>query len=128
VTDAGLDFNRDVDDAEIVVIAKPSHVSGVVTDLRGSPLKAYTVAIFSDDRRLWTLPMSRYVRSARTDADGRFTVGELPPGAYHAVVAEALPDGEWAEPESLDKLRGKATAFSLADGEAKVLSLIFPPR
>jgi hypothetical protein len=103
-------------------------VSGVVTDERGAPLKDYAVAIFSEDRRLWTLTQTRYVVSARTDANGQFTIAALPPGACFAVAAAALVDGEWAEAESLERFRAKATPFSLADGELKAISLVFPPR
>ena len=128
VTDAGFEMNGDIAGAEVVVTAKPAQVSGVVIDERGAPLKDYSVAIFSEDRRLWTLTQTRYVVSVRTDANGQFTIAALPPGAYFAVAAAALVDGEWAETESLEKLRAKATPFSLADGELKAISLVFPPR
>ena len=68
--------------------------------------------------------MNRFVVSARPGADGAFTVTALPAGNYLAVALPSAEAGEWAEPDNLDRLRAKATPFTLADRESKSLVLV----
>jgi len=125
VTDEGLGLGADVLGAEIVVTATPPRLSGVVVDSRGAPVEDATVIVFSDDESRWTLPMTRYVTSARPDAQGRFSIASLPAGTYlTAVVAGPAPD-DWAGPEFLAALRETGTIVRLAAAteEAVVLEV-----
>jgi hypothetical protein len=108
---------------EIVVTARPTEVLGTITDARGTAIGDRTVIIFADDRDRWTAKMNRYVTSVRADANGTFKVSALPPSAFLAAVVEDAPDGEWAEPEHLERLRAAATKLVLAEGETKTLTL-----
>ncbi len=123
VTDDGVDVRTDVIGAEIVVTATPPRLSGVVVDSRGGSVQDATVIAFSDDERRWTLPMTRYVASARPDAQGRFSISSLPAGTYHAaVVAGPTPD-DWASPDSLAALREAATTVRLAAAKEETVAL-----
>ena len=68
--------------------------------------------------------MTRYVTSARPDAQGRFSIASLPAGTYFAaVVAGPAPD-DWAGPEFLAALRETGTTVRLraadeGDGRAR---------
>jgi hypothetical protein len=68
--------------------------------------------------------MNRFVTALRPGRDGRFNVAGLPAGGYLAVALQTIDGGEWAEPENLEKLRAVATPFTLADGEARTLTLV----
>lgn len=125
VTDSGIEFrsNEDVADIEVEVTNRPTDVSGLVTNSRGTALKDYSVVVFPQDRDKW-IPNSRYLRTSRPDQDGRFKANGLPPGAYYIVALDYLDtSGDWSEPESLDRLRLKATAFSISEGETKSVDL-----
>ena len=95
-----------------------------IADSDGKPERDYVVVVFSDDKRRWTAPLNRFVVSTRPGADGAFTLNALPPGNYLAVALTSAEAGEWAEPDNLDRLRAKATAFTLADRENKSLVLV----
>jgi hypothetical protein len=125
VTDTGVEFRAGeaVTGAEIVLTAKSTEVKGTVTAAGSQLAKDYTLAVFSDDPQRWTLPGSRYITGTRPDQDGRFQVKGLPAGGYYAVAVEYLAQGEWNDPEVLERLKASATRFSLADGETKVLEL-----
>ena len=124
VTDSGVDIpNADVAGVEVVVTATETHVLGTITDARGTPLGDRMVIIFPDDRGHWTALMNRYVTSLRASANGTFKVSALPPATYLAAVVNDAVDGEWAEPENLERLRAAATKFVLAEGETKTLTL-----
>jgi hypothetical protein len=63
------------------------------------------------------------VAGVRPDQDGRYHVRNLPAGSYFAVAVDYLPQGEWFDPELLDRLKLKADRFSLGEGESKTLDL-----
>jgi len=86
-------------------------------------VKDYTVVIFAEDPQKWTAPATRWVSGNRPDQEGRFRVQNLPPGAYYAVALDYVPQGEWNDPEMLERLKAKAQHFSLGEGEKKALDL-----
>lgn len=125
ITDSGLEFKagENLSGVDIVLTSRHTEVKGTVTVNGSEPVKDYTLVVFSDDPERWRLPNTRYVSSARPDQDGRYLVRNLPPGGYYAVAVEYLAQGEWNDPDVLERLKGMATKFSLGDGETKVLDL-----
>jgi hypothetical protein len=125
ITDTGMEFKagESVSGIEIVLTASLTEVKGMVTAAGSEPVKDYTLVVFSDDPQRWTLPNSRYVAGARPDQEGRYQVRSLPPGGYYAIAVEYLAQGEWNDPEVLERLKANATKFSLRGGETKVLDL-----
>jgi hypothetical protein len=123
ITDATIDFKGDdVDGIEVVLTQRISEVSGSVTNSSGAKITDATVIVFADDRERWT-PMTRFVRSARPDQDGRFKVRGLPPGRYVAVALDYIEPGEESNPETLEQLRSRGTSLTLRDGETHALDL-----
>lgn len=125
VTDTGIDFKpgEEVGGIEVDLTQHGTSISGMVNDGRGTPVKDYTVVVFSDDQQKWALPMNRWTSSARPDQDGRFKVSNLPPGGYYAIAVEYVASGEWNDPEWLERARTGATHFSLDDSGNATLTL-----
>ena len=42
-------------------------------------------------------------------------------GRYYAIAVDYLAQGEWNDPDVLERLKAKATSFSLDEGETKTL-------
>jgi hypothetical protein len=124
ITDTGFDIrpNEDVSGVEIELTTTLSSVSGVVTDARGDRSRDYTVVIFPRDRELWG-PGSRYLNLGRPDQDGRYKAVNLPPGDYYAIALDYVEQGANTDPEFLDRIRDRATGFSMTEGETKSLDL-----
>lgn len=81
------------------------------------------MVVFPEDSSKWTYP-SRYVRTARSDDQGLFRIRGLPPdGGYRAIAVDYLEDGESADPELLQRMKDRATSFSLREGETRDLEL-----
>jgi predicted aconitase with swiveling domain len=81
-----------------------------------------TVVVFSADATRWG-EGSRFVQSARPDQMGQFELRGMPPAEYLAVALEYLPEGQLSDPDFLETLRVGAQAFSLKEGESRVLTL-----
>jgi protocatechuate 3,4-dioxygenase beta subunit len=124
VTDSGIEFrpNEDVADIEVELTNRVTDVSGLVTNTKGATVKDYSIVVFPQDRDKWT-PNSRYMRTTRPDQDGRYKVNGMPPGEYLVIALDYLDANEWNDPEFLDRVRSKATSFSVNEGETKSVDL-----
>jgi hypothetical protein len=124
VTDEGIEIrDSDVTGVDVMLTSKPAHVSGVVVDDGGRPVANQAVIVFAEDRQHWSTPPNRWIAAATTDPRGAFTVTPLPAGDYCVAVVPELIDGEWAEAESLERLRASALKVTIARGETKSLTL-----
>jgi hypothetical protein len=124
VTDAGVDVraNEDLNDVEIELTNRDTEVSGVVTNSRGEPVKDYWVVLFARDPDRWR-PPSRYVRTSRSDQDGRFKTTGLPPGEYLVIAVETVDPNEATDPDFLGRIDSRASRFALGEGETRTLDL-----
>ena len=113
---------KEITGARIVVTRKIGRVTGTVLDANGRATSGATVVIFSDDRAHW-IPYSRFVRATRPGADGRFSIGHLPAGAYRAAAVDLVEIGQHQDPEFLKELRDSAATFTLGDGGVETLTL-----
>jgi protocatechuate 3,4-dioxygenase beta subunit len=129
VTDTGIDFKggEDVSGIEVDLTQQTTAIAGSVADGRGQPVKDFTVVIFPEDQQKWTLPLNRWISSARPDQDGRFKVNNLPAGTYYAIALEYVAQGDWSDPDWLERARSKATRFTLDEGATKALDLKLAP-
>ena len=84
--------------------------------------KDYSVVAFAEDATRWTFP-TRFVRMARPNSQGGFTVRGLPGETYLVAAVDSLEEGEWQDPEFLERLREAATRVTLRDGETKTVGL-----
>ena len=125
VTDDGIDIkgNEPVTGMEIVVSPKGTEVNGGVTGSDSRPATDYTLVLFSEDEDKWKAPMTRHVTGVRPNHEGRFQVKNMPPGNYYAVAIEYIPQGDWNDPEVLDRLKSRATRLRLDEGAVKTLDL-----
>jgi protocatechuate 3,4-dioxygenase beta subunit len=124
ITDSGVEIkpNQPVSGLEIVLTSRTTEVNGAAK-AGNAPATDYTVVIFSEDPQKWTLPMNRHVTSTRPNQEGRFQVKNLPAGNYYAIALEYIAQGDWNDPEVLERLKSKATRFTLDEGQVESLEL-----
>jgi hypothetical protein len=124
ITDTGLEFKegQNVSGVEIVLTQHVTELSGDVQDSRGRALTDYVVVAFSSDNSKWGY-QSRFVRAARPNQEGRFSIKGLPSDDYLIVALDYLEAGEESDPEQLEKWKTIGTRIRVAEGNAKVLTL-----
>jgi len=124
ITDTGYDFRpgQRISGIEIRLTRHATSLSGTVLDDPGKPMGDYTLVAFSTNADKWGY-QTRFVRSARPDQDGKFTIRALPPDEYFVVALEYIETGQEFDPEQLANWKAVATTVALRDGEAKTLSL-----
>ena len=124
VTDSGIDFrpNEDLSGLEVELTTQLSDLSGLVSNARGENVKDYTVVVFSRDRLRWGFA-SRFLGGGRPDQDGKFRVRNLPAGEYYTIALDYVEQGAGTDPEFLDRIKDRATEFSMNEGETKTLDL-----
>ena len=124
ITDTGLEIKGSdaINNLEVVLTARSTEVNGTVK-AGNDPATDYTVVIFSEDSQKWVVPQTRHIHSARPNQEGRFQLKNLPAGSYYAVALEYIATGDWFDPEVLERLKSKATRFTLQEGVPETLDL-----
>ena len=108
-------------EASVVLTNRLTTIAGTVS-AEGQPVTA-EVVVFAADASKWSYP-SRFVRTTSTDEKGRFQIRGLPPAEHYLIVAaDYLDDGEYYDPDFLERIRDAATEFSLSDAETRTLDL-----
>jgi protocatechuate 3,4-dioxygenase beta subunit len=128
ITDAATDLTGPdgVSGVTIVLTDKLTDVSGQVTDGRGQPLKDFLVVVQPGEPKS-SAALTRYLRTARPEQDGRFRLRGLPPGDYFATAVESLEQGRQFVPDVQARLRDTARRFTVREGETVVLDLRLTP-
>lgn len=126
VIDAPFDLSGRTGTLRVVMTDRVTSLSGTVQSDRNR--RDHNVIVFPDDPTKWTSP-SRFVRTIRADAEGRFQIRGLPPGErYFAVALDYLEAGEEHDRQLLERLRSRAMPVTLGDGEQRSIQVDVMPR
>lgn len=123
VSDAAFDVRgSDQLVARVVLSDRVNELTGTVRS-GGQAATNASVVVFPDDPAQWAFP-SRRVRTTRVDKTGLFRVRALPAGQrYLAIAVDYLEQGEFQDPEFLQRMKAKAMSVTLGDGEMKNIDL-----
>jgi hypothetical protein len=121
VTDEAIDLSGQNATARVVLTDRITTIRGLVQSRRER--SSYSVVVFPDDAARWAYP-TRYVRAARADDRGSFSIAGLPANErYFAVAVDYLEEGEEQDTQFLEGLRAQAMTFSLNEGEQRSVVL-----
>jgi hypothetical protein len=110
---------------DLTMTDRVSLLKGTITDDRSRVVAGVEVLVFSRDRRTW-YGSSRFLRRARTNTEGVFTIEGLPQDSYYVVAAPQLPaDGTdaWQDPAYLDAISERASTAIVTAGSVTSLNL-----
>ena len=120
VTDGTFDLGSKTGNIRVVMTDRVASLNGTIQS--NSDLRDYNVIVFPEDAAKWTFP-SRFVRTVRADAQGRFRVEGLPPERYLAAALDYLEDGGEQNRQLLERLRSRASALTIGEGEQRSIQL-----
>lgn len=111
----------------LVLTQATTTLSGLVRDDRGNASANASIVVFpADDDKMGV--QTRFLRSARPDAEGRYEIKALPPYANYRIIAiESLEDGQIFDPDFIAGLRDRAERLALTEGETKTHDLRVRP-
>ena len=123
VTDLPIDAH-DAGQARVRVVltAQMPTLGGTATTDHNTRADDYVVIAFAEQMAKWG-PNSRFVRAARPNQDGHFTLTGLPAADYWVVAVSDIEPGRWREATVLESLRTGATYVTLRDGDRKDVEL-----
>ena len=125
ITDVPWDVptgGKELGGLRITVTQRVGGLSGSVLDEKGAPTPNATVLVFSEDSEHW-IPYSRFIRSVRPGADGRFSLTGLPAGTYRAVARTYIESGQQEDRAFLESIRDEGVRIVLGDGETQAVTL-----
>jgi protocatechuate 3,4-dioxygenase beta subunit len=123
VLDGPLELRQSTDEAVVTFSDRASALTGVVRDARGEPVAESWLVVFTAHRDAW-FHNSRRVAAVRTGADGRYSIGNLPPGEYYVATAFDLEQGEWFDPAVLQGLITASVRITIGEYEQKTADVV----
>jgi hypothetical protein len=102
---------------EIVLSARAATIRGTVVDAAAG----ITVALVATDEK--RRAQAEFNRSALTDAQGKFTLVNLPPGDYKLFAWEDVENGAWTDPDFLKSIEAQGKPITLHEGEVSDVEL-----
>lgn len=113
---------QNIDNVVLTYTDRPVELSGSLQTSGGTPTADYFIIVFSADRTFWA-PSGRRQTMARPSSTGRYTVRNLPPGEYFVAAVTDVEQGDWFDPDFLERLIPAAAKLTLAEGERRTLDL-----
>ncbi len=112
-----LEPSDTITDAVLTFTNRTQELSGTLSDASQRPAPDYTIVIFPEDRALWG--STRRIRTARPGTDGRYTIANLPAGAYRLAAVTDIGPEEARDQAVLTDLLAASIPVVIADGEKK---------
>ena len=123
ITDRAFDLQSDAS-LVITYTDRPSKVSGVVKDTRGSANADAVVLAFPVDPARWTGYGNRPRMLQRVlTLQSKYTIAHLPPGEYYVIAIDETRSDDWQDPKRLEVLARQATRLSVAPFSPATLDL-----
>jgi protocatechuate 3,4-dioxygenase beta subunit len=117
-----VEHGKSLSGVRVVLTNRPTVIRGVLRDEKQNPAEG-TVIVFAEDSAKWR-EGSRTIRAARLDQRGVFMFKGLPAGDYFLVALNTVQNGQWYDPDFLERLKDRARRVSIADQEAKHMDLV----
>jgi hypothetical protein len=112
VLESGLDLANGPGGAiRITLSGKAATVSGSISDADEKPVGGATVVLIPKPEKRRS--SSQFLKTARADQQGRFTIKGVDPGDYKAYAWEDVENMAWLDPEFLKPVESKGVALTV---------------
>jgi len=110
----------------IVVSEMVTDLTGVVRDAKGRPAADALVLAMPPGAPAWSTVDARF-QATRTDADGRYRISGLPPGAYRIAALTGSDELAAWRPEWFRRVDPHAISISLGAADKRSADLVAVP-
>lgn len=111
--------------AEVMFVRNQTTVTGTARE-RDRPMMDYSVVVYPTDVTL-QYPRSRHMALVRSGPDGRFTVSNLPPGAYWVAAVDGITGdaggGDWQSPDLIALITASAGRVTIEANQSVSVDL-----
>jgi Carboxypeptidase regulatory-like domain len=118
--DSPLDLKQGANDVVVTFSDRATELKGTIAGTPDHPPSDYVVIAFGVDKAVWFLN-SRRVAGVRPDAEGRYSIRNLPPGDYLVAVTDDVEQNEWFDPAVLQRLAPSAMRITLEENETRTI-------
>jgi protocatechuate 3,4-dioxygenase beta subunit len=125
ITDVSIDVpvgGKDIPGMEVVLSRRSAAITGTVVDRDGKAVPEASVVVFAAERDKWG-PGTRFVKTARPDGEGRFSIAGLPGGSYRIVASTTIVDGQWEDIDFLSRVYDSGSRVDVAEGAAQTVTI-----
>jgi hypothetical protein len=126
ISDRPLTITNDISDILIVQVQTDhnSELKGIVRDASGKVDPTATVLLFTAEKELWPLRMTKRIRALRATENGTYSVRGAPPGDYYLVAIPDVDIADYPDPAMLEVLARTAMRISMTATDLKTLDLV----
>jgi len=119
ITDRVFELREDATSFVVTYTDRPSRVTGVVKDARGTASATAVVLAFPVDAQRWVGygTSSRLLVDVPVSAEGVYTFNHLPAGDYNVIAIEYAESEGWRDPATLKRLASQATKITVGVGD-----------
>jgi hypothetical protein len=105
---------------EVLINTDAGSIQGIVVETDQKPVPSSTIVLVPQAGRRQNPALYKTVRS---DADGRFTLSPVPPGAYKLFASQSIPPGAYQNAEFISKYDERGTPVIVRSGQVSVANL-----
>ena len=114
------------DPLEILISPRAGQVAGAVQNPNTQqPAPQATVALVPQEKE--RRDRETYYRQTNTDASGRFTFKDLPPGQYKVFAWEDVESGAWVDPDFIKPVEDKGASVTLSESGQETVQVKLIP-
>jgi uncharacterized protein (DUF2141 family) len=123
IFDAPIEVRQSSDNLVITLSDRASELTGAITDGQGQPATSQYLVAFATNRTSW-FAGSRRVAGVLPDAQGRYTIRNLPAGDYFVAATDDIDHNQWFDADTLQHLATRAARITLGDYEKKTHNVV----
>jgi hypothetical protein len=121
VYDNGLSVGTEIlNPVDVMIRTSVGSVEGLVVNADQKPAAGIAVVLVPPQNRRQNAAL--HIR-ATSDAEGRFTLNNVPPGAYTAYAWETVTFGAWQNAEFLARYNGRGTVVNVPAGASATVTV-----
>jgi hypothetical protein len=104
---------------EIVVSSGAGQISGIAVDAQSRPSTGTPIVLIPNQHR----DRSELYNYTTTDANGRYSIRNIPPGDYTILAWDTVDVNAWFDPDLVRRVESQGTALHIVESSNQTVGL-----